>query len=108
MKYIIYQIKDIENVSYAFRNWDAAKSKFKFGDYDKVYYGIDDEKIEGKALLEKLFEKFNINHPEDFTGHSLSVSDIVILYDDKDYKYYYCDSIGWIDVTKEIKERDVK
>lgn len=104
MKYIIYQIEDIENVSYAFRNWDAAKSKLKFEDYKKVYYGIDDEKIESKALLEKLFEEFNIDYPEDFMGHSLSVSDIVMLTDGNRYDYYYCDTFGWVDITKDIKE----
>ena len=107
MRYIIYQIKDIEKTDYSFMNWNTAKSQFKFKDYNKVYYG-DCKGKDDKDILENLFEIFNIDHPKDFTGHSLSVSDIVILYDDKDYKYYYCDSIGWIDVTKEIKERDIK
>ena len=41
--------------------------------------------------LEELFKIFNIKIPEDFKGHSLSVSDIVEI----DGKNYYCDFVGW-------------
>jgi hypothetical protein len=34
---------------------------------------------------------FNLEHPKDFRGHSLSVSDIVQMEDE----FYYCDSFGW-------------
>jgi hypothetical protein len=44
------------------------------------------------GVLESLFAKFNINHPADFKGHSLSVSDIIEL----NGKYYYCDSISFV------------
>ena len=47
--------------------------------------------------LENLFERFNISvlQPKDFTGRSMSVSDIVEL----DGKYYYCDHIGFKKIT---------
>ena len=91
MKYKIKQIKDIKNCDYAFEWWDWAKEKFTLDDYDVVYEG----EIEGtnpNAVLEELFKIFNIERPEDFTGHSLSVSDVVEL----DGVNYYCDSIGWV------------
>lgn len=45
-------------------------------------------------ILELIFERFNIHHPDDFKGHSLSTCDIVQL----DDKYYMCNSIGWKEV----------
>lgn len=65
--------------------------KIDFNDYDTVYTGeiISDNEYEA---LEELFEMFNIGqHPMDFHGHSLSVSDVVEL----DGSVYYCDSCGW-------------
>lgn len=50
------------------------------------------------VLLEGLFEEFNLRHPHDFHGHSLSVSDIVKVNND----YYYCDSFGWKKITNKI------
>jgi len=41
--------------------------------------------------LEKIFMKFNMERPKDFKGHSLSVSDIVLV----DGKAFYCDSMGF-------------
>lgn len=42
-------------------------------------------------VLDNIFRIFNINHPEDFHGHSLSVSDVVEI----DGEFYYCDDFGW-------------
>lgn len=42
-------------------------------------------------LLEHIYMELNINHPEDFHGHSLSVSDIVRV-DGIDYQ---CEAIGF-------------
>lgn len=49
--------------------------------------------------LEDIFRIFNIAHPADYTGRSLSVSDIVELYTDNDAHYYYCDVMGFIEVS---------
>jgi len=90
MHYRLKQIKDIKNCDYAFEWWDWAKSKFNLNDYEVVYEG-DIQGDNEFAALEELFEMFNIRHPEDFRGHSLSVSDVVEL----DGTNYYCDSAGW-------------
>lgn len=91
MKYEILQVKNLEKCPYIFMRYSFAESRgFDLKDYEAVYKG----EIEGESpdeMLEELFEIFNINHPEDYNGHSLSVSDVVKLGDD----YYYCDSIGW-------------
>ncbi len=68
--------------------------KINLKDYVPVYTGESDIQIDWK-LLDELFNKFNVNHPEGFAGHSMSVSDIVVI-EDKDEKFYwYCDSFGW-------------
>ena len=101
MKYQIYQL-DLKNEIVResrkiYESWDFLEKYcggFDFSLYQKIYEG-EEEGENNFDILEKLFTKFNINHPSDFSGHSMSVSDVVIL----NGKKYYCDSIGW----KEIK-----
>ena len=59
-------------------NFDAIKPE----NYTLLYVGELSElqKETQGATLEAIFEKFNLDHPEDFRGHSLSVSDIVVLH----------------------------
>ena len=90
--YKIKQIKNLEQCDYSFEWWDWAKDKFNLEDYETVYEGTIDDCVNDTGTLEKLFEIFNINHPKDFRGHSLSVSDVVEL----DGVNYYCDSHGWV------------
>ncbi len=101
MKYEIYQLdyskESVKNSHKLFESWKwliKYDGRFNFNDYKKVYEA-EEEGEDNIDILDKLFEKFNLAHPDDFHGHSLSVSDVVILED----KMYYCDSIGW----KEIK-----
>ena len=93
----IYQInmeRDINQVK--FRSFKNVK-EFDFSIYDEVWSG---ENPDGCDDLEGIFEVFNLDHPEDFNGHSLSVSDIVHIIDSKNPNklpngYWYCDSFGW-------------
>ena len=99
MKYKIYQV-DPHDCDYAFEWWSWAKNRFNFKrDYKEVYSGdVVPDEYGPTHTLEDLFQTFNINHPADFKGHSLSVSDVVEL----DGRYWYCDSVGWLDITKFI------
>ena len=92
MMYSIYQLKDSE-VEKKFRNYQRtlALGGVNFYDYECVYTG-ETESSEVDVILEELYTKFNINCPQDFIGHSLSVSDLVAL---EDTGTYFCDSIGW-------------
>lgn len=102
--YLIYQIKDPIKCDYAWMSWKIAKIDINLMDYDCVYTdSIDGE--DPDAVLENLYEMFNINHPLDFNGHSLSMSDIVVLFDDNGCKWYYCDSFGWKDITADLRKR---
>jgi len=97
MEYKIKQIKNYNDCEYIFDWWKLAQDKFNLEkDYETVYEGeleVEDE-TDTVGILEKLFFIFNMKHPQDFKGHSLSVSDVVEL----NGKNYYCDSNGWVDV----------
>lgn len=70
--------------------------------YKEVYGGsINDDAATKFTILEELFRKFNIDRPEDFKGHSLSVSDIV--YFPADEESWLCDSYGWKLLEKTLK-----
>lgn len=97
MKYSIFQIKFPSNeceekiyLKYAFNSLDRIDN-VDLNRYKKVYEGNLEMTGPDIEILEKLFTMFNINHPEDFKGRSMSTSDIVLLND----QYYYCDSYGW-------------
>jgi hypothetical protein len=44
--------------------------------------------------LEKLFRIFNLEHPADFQGHSLSVNDVVVLGETA----FMCNPLGWSEI----------
>ena len=52
-----------------------------------------------------IWEKFNIDHPADFKGHSLSVSDIVLLHQNGENTAHYVDSIGFQQVPEFLQEQ---
>ena len=95
MEYKIKQITNYDTCDYKFDWWKFAQDKFNLEkDYSTVYEGeleVEDE-TDTVGILEKLFYIFNMKHPEDFKGHSLSTSDIIILNDDS---MWFCDSYGW-------------
>lgn len=101
MNYEIWQLQNVEATSYAFCSWSIAEGKFDISHYWLTYQGTAPQ----KNILENLFAEFNLNHPKDFPGHSLSVSDVVALKkEDKDYWYwYYCDSFGWKEITEFVQ-----
>lgn len=91
-QYKICQLIDIKECGYGFMPYDFAKKHgFSFGDYLIVYDGFITANSKEEAL-ENLYMKFNIDRPEDFKGHSLSVSDIIEL----DGEACYCDPAGWV------------
>lgn len=93
--------------SYLFRGWEYAKEKFSINDYDNEYEIELDDELD-VIILEKLFELFNINHPKDYQCRSMSVSDIVrIERNGNFFIWYYCDRIGWEDITDKISNTQV-
>lgn len=67
----------------------------EFDHYDLVYVGTLPPFTDQARMLEDLYVKFNLYHPEDFRGHSMSVSDIVALNVGGVVSSHYVDSIGF-------------
>lgn len=70
--------------------------------YDLVYHAP----MEGMETLDSIYEKFNLHHPADFRGHSLSVSDVVVFHKDGTDKAYYVDSFGFAEVPEFLAEQN--
>ena len=105
----IYQIKDDSpGENYAFMNMSFIEShgmQIKKEDYELVYVG----ELFGNMSLDDIFERFNIDRPEDFRGHSLSVSDIVVLNDGENVTAHFVDSISFeqLDHFLELEEQSL-
>lgn len=94
----IYQVK--QGSEYRDYRWASTDQLDKFGqkisrdNYDKVYTG-DLSMIGSPDKLDGIFEKFNIDLPDDFNGHSASVSDIIVLNLESGSTAHYIDSKGF-------------
>ena len=106
-KYGIYQLKDsAETRDIRFMDMDYLEKEgipVSRENYTLVYTG---ELTEGMSL-EDIYTKFNIDHPADFTGHSLSVSDVVVLHQDGENTSHYVDSVGYREIPEFTKELSV-
>ena len=103
----IYQLKDTEETrDIHFMNMDYLEKEgisVSRENYTLVYTG---ELKEGMSL-EDIYTQFNIDHPADFTGHSLSVSDVVVLHQDGENTSHYVDSVGYREIPEFTKEMEV-
>ena len=99
--FTIYQLKDDVPVDYHFRSLERLQEKGLAVDpanYEKIYTAP----LTPGMGLERIFEKFNFDRPEDFKGHSLSVSDVVVLHQNGQDTAHYTDSIGFVDISKDF------
>lgn len=125
-KYGIYQLKDSPELhQYKFGDIDTLQrlgllnenlDEIKKENYELIYTG-ELADIGGNTQdqkLEEIYKKFNLDHPEDFRGHSLSVSDVVVLHQDGETSSHYVDSVGYTELPnfmrelEEIKEQDAE
>lgn len=116
-KYGIYQLKpnpeldslrfegteSLKRMGITKDNFDAIKPE----NYTLLYEGELSElqKETQGATLEAIFEKFNLDHPEDFRGHSLSVSDIVVLHQNGQNTAHFVDSFGYTEIPDFLREQ---
>ena len=110
----IYQLKGgNETLDYRFEPLDSIHRNglsVKPENYEQVYTAP----LTAKDNLESIYTRFNVDRPADFTGHSLSVSDIVVLHQNGKDTAHYCDRAGFSEVpeflqpaqkSREITER---
>ena len=101
----IYQLKDGAGMrDYHFEPYDrlqAAGLSVEATNYDLIYTA----ELTPGTSLEDIYTRFNIDHPKDFKGHSLSVSDIVVLHQNGENTAHYVDSIGYREVPEFLREQ---
>ena len=104
----IYQIKSgDETRDYRFEPFDRLQATGRSVDranYDLVYTAP----LDSKTTLEDIYRTFNIDHPADFKGHSLSVSDVVVLHQGGKDTAHYCDSFGFQQVPEFLRENPLR
>ena len=105
--FLIYQIRrDGELDAYRFMNYDYLQSKGvtpERGGYDAIYTGGLADYGDDKTNLDMIYQRFNVDHPADFKGHSLSVSDIVALKQNGVVSCHYVDNIGFRELPNFLK-----
>ena len=105
--FLIYQIRrGGELDAYRFMNYDYLQSKGvtpERGGYDAIYTGGLADYGNARTNLDMIYQRFNVDHPADFKGHSLSVSDIVALKQNGVVSCHYVDSIGFRELPNFLK-----
>ncbi|MCC8101628.1 MAG: helix-turn-helix domain-containing protein [Clostridiales bacterium] len=76
-------------------------------DYDLIYVcNLSETEIHSETeVLDMIYERFNLDLPEDFRGHSLSVSDVILMNQEGKTKAWYVDSIGFTELPEFVQER---
>jgi len=98
--YAILQLREDvdDNIPLMFANYSYLQKKEmepEIDRYEVVYHGSISMSEDVNRQLEDLYVKFNIDHPDDFRGHSMSVSDIVALKVVGEVSFHYVDSVGF-------------
>nr|WP_270515589.1 YodL domain-containing protein [Coprococcus catus] len=104
--FTIYQLKGgPETRDYRFEAYESLQEAGLAVDrqnYDLIYTAP----LDGKTTLEDIYRTFNLDRPADFTGHSLSVSDVVVLNRSGKEEAHYCDSFGFTPVPEFLLQRE--
>lgn len=103
-RFAIYQMDSGDEHTYQFMGIESAKSlgyTIDGKDYRMVYAAPWMPTI----TLDNIFERFNIDRPEDFRGHSLSVSDVIVINRGAEITAYYVDSFGFQKLPEFVQQR---
>ena len=107
-RFSIYQLKGgDETLDYRFEPLDAIRRNglsVDSANYELVYTAPLTE----RDNLESIYTRFNIDRPADFHGHSLSVSDIVVLHQAGKDTAHYCDRFGFSQVPEFLEPERAK
>lgn len=101
----IWQLKADSDFDLRFKPYDEIVKKHgqpNQENYEVVYDG----NLETNDL-EEIYTTFNTNHPQGFSGHSLSISDVVELYDEQSRGFYYVDTFGFREVGSFMNSNNI-
>mgnify|MGYP000038886001 FL=1 len=71
----------------------------------KNYQLVYTAPLDKNASLDEIYHCFNMEHPADYKGRSLSMGDIVVFRQDGKQTAYYVDRIGYREVPEFFKEQ---
>ena len=104
-KFSIYQLKDDESLRYI-RFEGLERLQKEGGKVDRDNYNLVYEaELKPGTTLDDLYYQFNMEHPADFRGHSMSVSDIVVLHQGDEDMAFYVDRFGFTEVPEFLLEK---
>ena len=103
---------------YQLRN-EASTRDYRFEPYDRLqaagltvdkanYTEVYAAPLTAGTTLEDIYRTFNVDYPADFKGHSLSVSDVVVLHQNGQDTAHYCDSVGFQQVPEFLRENPLR
>mgnify|MGYP000812215303 CR=1 FL=1 len=103
---------------YQLRNEDSTRD-YRFEPYDRLqaagltvdkanYMEVYAAPLTAGTTLEDIYRTFNVDYPADFKGHSLSVSDVVVLHQNGQDTAHYCDSVGFQQVPEFLRENPLR
>ena len=105
-KFGIYQLKDDEAMrDYCFESIEHLQRRELEVDkdhYDLIYVG----ELTDKTSLDGIYEQFNLDRPGDFIGHSLSVSDLIVLHKDGENTAHFVDSFGFTEIDNFLEKEN--
>ena len=104
----IYQLRNEDSTrDYRFEPYDCLQTAGLTVDkanYTEVYAAP----LTAGTTLEDIYRTFNVDYPADFKGHSLSVSDVVVLHQNGQDTAHYCDSVGFQQVPEFLRENPLR
>ena len=104
----LFQLKSTSETRYMqFESYDRLTkhgNTVSQSNYGQVYSG----KLFSGDTLDSIYERFNLQHPADFRGHSLSVSDVIVMHQNGQDQAYYVDSFGFKQVPEFFSDSPLK
>lgn len=104
-RFAIYQLREGEEYhDLRFMNTEYLAERDLAVEGDNYNYIYGGRLPEGETL-DGIYERFNLRHPEGYEGHSLSVSDMVVMQRDGEARAYYVDSFGFSEIDEFVEQR---
>ena len=92
---LIYQLNETAPRDRRFTEYSSLDSPPQRDHYDAIYTADLNLPAGANVSLDSFYEQYNLHRPKDFTGHSMSVSDIIAIKQGSEVSYHYCDSFGF-------------
>ena len=101
----IYQVpRGPEGRDFRYRSYEGLQADGLSVDR-KNYQLVYTAPLDQNTSLDEIYHRFNMEHPTDYTGRSLSLGDIVVFRQDGKQTAYYVDSVGYREVPEFLKEQ---